>query len=455
MAHDWRSMSDSSAINGAAVEAPLPVWKGILDSGGIHAWIHGELTRRGLIESVDYASLSAKDKKAYKARRAEERRVRRILEQHAWKAYRDAHVVHLGAGVFYHDTPDVDRFDVPEREARLEENALPKIGDASVLADTLGLSIGQLRWLAFHREVDTGTHYRRWTVPKRDGRPRLISEPKPLLKAAQRWIAREITEHLPVHGAAHGFLAGRSTVSNAAAHAGASVVIKLDLSDFYPTITVPRVKGLFRKAGYGEQVATLLAMLCTEAPREEMDLRGRRHYVATGPRSLPQGAPTSPSITNTLAFRLDCRLWGMARKLGLVYTRYADDLTFSFHGSASQAPVGPLLALTERIVVAEGFRVNRRKTRVMRKGGRQKVTGLVVNASHADAAPARVPRKVRRTLRAAIKNRELGHPGKESLAQLRGWAAYIHMTDPEKGREMLARLAALPESRGPEGAGDG
>jgi hypothetical protein len=329
------------------------------------------------------------------------------------------------------------------------------------LAKALGLTVSRLRWLVYHREVDTGTHYHRWTIPKRDGGRRLISAPKPDLKRAQRWIAQRITEHLPVHGAAHGFLGGRGTRTNASVHAGASVVVKLDVKDFYPTVTLPRVKGLLRKAGYGEQVASVLALLCTESPREELQLRGKTCYVATGPRSLPQGAPTSPSITNCLCMRLDCRLDGLAHKLGWRYTRYADDLTFSAAaggkkkkkkegqpagrtGAPGGAPgVARLLKAVERIVRAEGFAVHGGKTRVMRAGGRQRVTGLVVNAAEGKAL-ARLPREQVRRLRAALHNREHGKPGRgESLAQLRGWAAYLHMTDPERARPFIERLNKL------------
>ena len=302
----------------------------------------------------------------------------------------------------------------------------------------------RLRWLTFHREVDSGTHYHRWTVPKRDGGKRLISSPKPDLKRAQRWIARQITEHLPVHGAAHGFLSGRSTVTNAEVHAGARLVVKLDLRDFYPSVTLPRVRGLFRKAGYTEQVAAVLALLCTEAPREELELRGKLYHVATGPRSLPQGAPTSPSITNTLCLRLDARLAGLARKQGFSYTRYADDLTFSWHDRTNDPPLGKLLFAVRTIVEDEGFTLHDKKTRVMRAGARQKITGLVVNTAGEGVAAARVPRRTVRQLRAAIHNREQGRAGKgEDLAQLRGLAAYIHMTDPRRGRELLERIARL------------
>ncbi len=440
-------------------ERVLPPWSEIAEAGGIDAWVVAELTTLGLWEDgVDTSTLSDRERKKYKARREQERRVRKQLRRHAWAQFRDNHLVHLGRGVFYHDTPDVDRHDIADLDARRQDNALPALAHASALAEALGLSISRLRWLVFHREVDQGTHYHRWHVPKRDGGMRLISAPKPQLKGAQHWVAREITEHLPVHGAAHGFVPGRSTVTNAAVHAGASVIIKLDLRDFYPTITLPRVKGLFRKAGYGEQVATVLAMLCTESPREVIELRGKPHHVAIGPRSLPQGAPTSPSITNALCLRLDRRQQGLARALGFRYSRYADDLTFSWHGEG-EAPVGKLLHRVHTIVASEGFAVHPAKTRIMRSGRRQKVTGLVVNAlaeGTQDVSPARVPRKLRRRLRAALHNRAQGKQGADSLERLHGFAAYVYMTDPSRGRSLLDQAAALrdgeastPESAGP------
>ncbi len=256
-----------------------------------------------------------------------------------------------------------------------------------------------------------------------------------------------------MHSAAHGFLPGRSITSNARVHAGAKIVVKLDIEGFYPTVTWRRVKGLLRKAGLGEQVATIMALVATEAPREELMVRGKPCFVATGPRALPQGAPTSPSITNALCLRLDCRLTGLARKLGARYTRYADDLTFSWHGDAARAAdagnaIGKLLRAVTEIVAAEGFTIKRSKTRVMRGGGRQQVTGLVVN--QADGRPdARVPRETQRKLRAALKNRELGRPGHgESLESLRGMAAFIMMTDRERGRAFMARIDRLAQRAG-------
>ena len=425
-----------------------PQWADIAAAGGIREWVDAEVARQGLADP-GAQTIADGEKKAYKARRDEERRVRRALYKQAWAAYRAAHVVHLGPGVWWHDTADVDRYDADDPEKARRDRSLEN-HDVESFAKAVSLTIPRLRWLAYHRDVDSGTHYHRWTVPKRDGSPRLISAPKPELKAVQRWIARQVTEHLPVHGAAHGFLVGRSIATNAAVHAGANVLVKLDIKDFYPTVTMRRVKGLLRRAGLSEQVATLMALLCTESPREQVQTHGKTYYVATGARSLPQGAPTSPSITNALCLRMDARLSGLAAKLGARYTRYADDLAFSWHGDA-KTEIGSLLRAAASIVRAEGFSVHPKKTRVMRSGARQQLTGLIVNAPSIARPPARVPRERIRQLRAAIKNRELGRTSDvhgETLEQLKGSCAFVMMADRERGRALMERVDRLIAARG-------
>jgi len=422
-------------------------WADVAAAGGIREWVDAEIARQGLTDPGAH-TISDGEKKAYKARRDEERRVRKQLYKAAWASYKTSHIVHLGPGVWWHDTADVDRFDADDPERKRQDNALPELADVEAFAKAVNLTVPKLRWLAYHRDVDSGTHYKRWTVPKRDGTPRLISAPKPDLKAVQRWIAREVTEHLPVHGAAHGFLVGRSIATNARIHAGAKVLVKLDIKDFYPTVTWRRVKGLLRRAGLGEQLATLMALLCTESPRQEVETHGKKYYVATGPRSLPQGAPTSPSITNALCLRLDARLSGLAAKLGARYTRYADDLAFSWHGDV-KPEIGSLMKAVNAIVRAEGFTVHAKKTRVMRSGARQQLTGLVVNTAPEGRPTARVPRTTVRNLRAAIKNREHGKPGKgETLEHLKGLCAFVMMTDRARGSELMARVDKLIAARG-------
>jgi hypothetical protein len=423
-------------------------WKQITDAGGIDAWVNAQLVAKGFTDQ-DPSRLSDAEKKGYKERKKAEATERRALRKQAWQAYHATHVTHLGGGIHWEEASDPDRFDVDDRLVRAQQNGLPTIDRGDELAKALGMSISRLRWLTFQRDVDTGTHYRRWTIPKRDGSQRTITAPKKELKTAQRWALRNIFERLPVHGAAHGFLAARSIVSNALVHAGADVLVKLDIKDFFPTVTWKRVKGLLRKAGVAEQPATLLALLATESPRDLVEFRGQTLHVATGPRALPQGAPTSPAITNAICLKMDRRLSGLARKLGFKYTRYADDLAFSYRYEGQpdpkrKPPVGVLLAGARAILIAEGFVPHPTKTSVMRPGNQQRVTGLVVNASSSTVA-ARVPRDVLRRLRAAIHNRKKGKPGKdgESLAQLRGMAAFVYMTDPIRGKKFLDQIAAL------------
>jgi len=427
------------------------LWRAIGRAGGMSAYVEGELRSRGfLIERKKTDAMSKPELAAYKKSLKEEASERRRLKREAWLAYRETHIVHLGEGegIFWNDESDVDRWDAKNVEERRAENDLPPLDKPDKLAEALGLTVAELRHLAFHRDAATRLHYTRFTIPKRDGGERAIWAPLPKLKAAQRWILRNIVERLPVHGQSHGFLADRSIATNAAAHTGSKLVVKVDLKDFFPTVTLRRAKGIFRKAGYRDPIAMLLALLCTEAPREIVERDGTTYFIAMGPRCLPQGAPTSPALTNTLCLRLDRRLAALAKKLGYRYTRYADDLTFSLpEGHAGKPRVGLLLGSIGRVASDEGFRVHPDKTRVSRHGGRQQVTGLVVNG---EGAP-RVPRALKRQIRAAIHNLGRGKALKEgeTLGRISGYAAYIYMTDPVLGGKMLKQLAALDKPGAP------
>src|SRR5690606_4445867 len=176
--------------------------------------------------------------------------------------------------------------------------------------------------------------------------------------------------------AAHGFRAGRSVATNASRHVGKQLVIKLDLADCFPSIHFGRVRGLLISLGYSYPVATVLAVLATEAERQPVVAEGKTYYVPVGPRVCVQGAPTSPGLCNAVLMRLDRRLAGLARKFDFVYSRYADDLTFSGDDAAL---ANRLLHFARTIVADEGFRLNNKKTRSLRRGQRQCVAGVVVN----------------------------------------------------------------------------
>jgi len=419
------------------------LWRGIAAAGSTDKWVEQQLQEHGfLVNRRETDGMSKRQLATYKKELKREAAERRNLRKEGWAAYKSTHIVHLGEGIYWNDADTFDKWDLPEPEARAAENELPKLDNPNDLAEALGLTIGELRWLSYHRDAAKTLHYKRFTIPKRDGSERAIWAPLPKLKAAQRWILRNIVEHLPVHGAAHGFMPGRSILTNAQPHTGSRLVVNIDLKDFFPTVTFRRVRGMFRKAGYREQVATLLAAICTESPREIVEYDGQTWFVALGPRCLPQGAPTSPMITNTICMRLDRRLTGLAKKSGYTYTRYADDLTFSLPATHKGAPkTGRLIGLVKKVVAGEGFAVNAKKTAVRRTGGRQQVTGLVVNA----AGTPRVPRPLKRQLRAAIHNLEQGKPlpEGESLARLAGFAAFVHMAEPELGRRLLDALGAI------------
>ena len=426
---------------------PNTLWRLIVQAGGVRAYIDGQLRERGfLVTRRDADQMSDREKDQYKKQLKIEAEERRKLKREAWVAFKANHIVHLGEGIFWTDEPKPDKWDTPNSEERAAENELPALDTPLQLAEALGVTIPQLRGMVYHRDAATSLHYVRFTIPKRDGTERPIWAPKKRLKAAQRWVLHHIVERLPVHGAAQGFLVGRSILTNAAGHANPKILLKMDIKEFFPTVTLRRVKGVFRRAGYRDGIATLLALICTEAPREIVQTEGKTYYVSLGPRCLPQGAPTSPALTNALCLRLDRRLAGLAAKHGWRYTRYADDLTFSLPGT-HKGPVTlrKMLGTVRAIVEAEGFALNPEKTRVHRTGGRQSVTGLVVNGD----GPPRAPRKLRRELRAAVHNLKHGKPLKagESPARLAGHAAYVFMTDPQLGHRLLAELRRTPIPR--------
>jgi retron-type reverse transcriptase len=326
---------------------------------------------------------------------------------------------------------------------RLEQAGLPVLRTPADLAHQLGLSVSTLAWLAFHTDVATRIHYIHFQTAKKSGGVRTLAKPHRQLDAVQHWVLGRILSRLAVSPACHGFVAGRSIVTNAQQHAAQGLVVNLDLASFFPSVGFPRVRKVFARAGFSGAVSTVLALLCTECPRREVLFRQRRYWVATGPRGLPQGACTSPALANQVALRLDRRLLGLASKLGLRYTRYADDLTFS--GPGDIAPrVGYLLDRAARIALDEGFFLQEKKTRVLRRGARQTVTGLVVNDR-----PGVVRAEVRR-LRAILhraRTEGLEAQNREGRPNFRAWLlgkiAYVGMARPEVGAKLRSALEAL------------
>ena len=203
----------------------------------------------------------------------------------------------------------------------------------------------------------TERHYTRLTLPKRDGTVRELLSPDPLLKKIQRNILRNVLEELPVSPHATAYRRGSGILGNASPHQGRKQILKLDIRDFFGSITYLMVyRNAFPRIYYPPSVATLLAHLCC-----------CRDY-------LPQGAPTSPAVSNLVMKPFDDHVGKWCKERGITYTRYCDDMIFSGDFDA-----GPVIRKVRSFLLSMGFELNEKKTQVLGSGKRQSVTGIVVN----------------------------------------------------------------------------
>ena len=317
-------------------------------------------------------------------------------------------------------------------DEQLNRYRLPIWKTPEDVAQALGISLKELWFFAIHREREQQPHYVTFSIPKRSGGKRLIMAPKRRLKAIQRKLLALLIEKLPLHESAHAFRRGRNVRTGAEPHVGKGLVLRLDLKDFFPSVTFARVRGLLIAYGYSFPVATTLAVLMTEAERQPVAVDGKVYHVPVGLRHCVQGAPTSPGLCNIITLRLDRRLSGLAKKHGFAFTRYADDLTFS--GDADRTTAQKLRTAATRIITAEGFTVNVEKTRAATQSSRQTVTGVVVNKALG------LSRQERRRLRAMAhhlrREQTASNAAPEKLAELRGHLAYLSMLNPAQAKKL-------------------
>lgn len=221
--------------------------------------------------------------------------------------------------------------------------------------DHLSLLLGRTRHYLASVVNSPDNHYREFKIKKRSGGFRKITSPFPALLEMQYWIYNNILKTIPVHSSAHGFTHKKSIITNSKIHAGEKHLLKLDLKDYFPSIKINRIIQIFKELGYPNIIAFYLAQICC--------------YDGC----LPQGAPTSPILSNIVARRIDKRLIHLAKKFNLKYTRYADDLTFS--GSVISVA---FISYVNDIIVDEGFTVNESKTRLYQQKSKRIVTGISV-----------------------------------------------------------------------------
>ena len=316
---------------------------------------------------------------------------------------------------------------------QLKKSKLPGINDMQDLANYLTIDMGKISWLVYHREVTNVDHYNRFRIPKRSGSERIISAPKTYLKNAQSWINTEILEKIKPEKEATAFRKNINILDNALPHCNQGTVIRVDLADFFSTITFPRTRGLFSSLGYNSGVSSVLALLCTDTERRQVVYQSENWYVSQGPRKLPQGATTSPALSNLVARNLDRRIRGYLNYLedDWVYTRYADDLVFSHPDK--NVYVGRLLTYLDRVIRDEGFKINKKKTVIMRTPHRQMITGLVLNENG-----VRVPKKYLKKVRAMMHNADQlmskgGSP--DNIDEIKGRLSFIKMVMPEYAKK--------------------
>ncbi len=240
--------------------------------------------------------------------------------------------------------------------------------DTRHLSALIGIDNEVLNRMIIHPEK----YYRCFSIPKRKGGFREISSPYPTLMKVQKWIYQEILlPSIQLEEVVTGFVKKKSILDNASPHVGHSFVLKMDIKDFFPSVTINRVISVFKALGYHHRLSYALASLCC--------------YNG----SLPQGAPTSPILSNTIAKRMDRRIQGFAKTVGLSYTRYADDITLS--GEYIDISYAWLI---ERIIVTEGFSPNREKTRLLGPKNKKIITGVSISSNKAT-----IPRQLKRDLR--------------------------------------------------------
>ncbi len=406
--------------------------------------LDGLRTQLGQVSDREDALRALRRERMAQAReRREETKLRRNQQRLAralhWRERQSKTISYLGAGV---SSPLYKKGS--SETTRPLQPGLPVLKDALALANAMGITLAELRFLGWNRVMSRISHYQRFVIPKKRGGERVISTPMPRLKRAQYWVLDNILARVALHPAAHGFVPGRSILTTALPHVGRPVVVNLDLKDFFPSIALPRVHGVFAQLGYCDNVARILALLCTELPAQQVQIDGQTLFVAAGQRALPQGAPTSPALTNVLCRRMDARLHGSALKLGFDYTRYADDLTFSAKDAEAAKSVGKLLWRVKQIIASEGFTVHPEKQEVMRPHQQQRVTGIVVNER------PNLDRKTLHRFRAVVQQVERHGPAglhwggnPRVVDALIGYARYWAMVDAKRALPWLQRLQAL------------
>ncbi|AVS87574.1 RNA-directed DNA polymerase [Paracidovorax avenae] len=329
------------------------------------------------------------------------------------------------------------------------------------LAKRTGVPYSSLRSYVGRQAIEP---YRRFRIRKRSGGVRRICVPEPNLGAVQAWIAEHILQRVDVHQASHAFKKGNSIVRCAEQHVGARWLLKMDIADFFGSVSEIDVYRVFVALGYNSLVSFELARICTELPAASAKyaLRswnchrfrsGITHYQQKYVGRLPQGAPSSPMLANLAMLKTDQLIAELASKEGLIYTRYSDDLTFSTSGDFDRRRANKFIEEVAAILKARGLFPNRAKTVVVHPGARKVVLGLLVDGD-APRLTRQFRDKIRQHLYYLEKNGIKAHVEARAFESiggmyryLRGLIDYAKSIDSAYAAPLLRRLEALPWPR--------
>ena len=291
---------------------------------------------------------------------------------------------------------------------------LPVIQDLDEFADEIRLSVSTIKkYVAF-----ADHYYLTYGIPKKTGGKRQIAQPSRELKAIQSWLLRNILDKLSSSTASKGFELRASIYDNAFPHIGSNVLLSLDIDNFFPSIPANKVYGVFHSLGYNKNISSAFTSICT--------FKG----------FLPQGSPASPKLANLVCLKLDSRIQGYAGKNGIIYTRYADDITLSCQ---SIKKIEKAKSFIQTIIKDEGFRVNKQKTRLMGLRRKKSVTGLVVCSNKAG-----VGREVYREMRVKIHHLFTGKA--DNYSHINGWLAFIYGVDKGIFKKLSTYIKQLSET---------
>ncbi|VVT53836.1 Retron-type RNA-directed DNA polymerase (EC [Kosakonia radicincitans] len=275
------------------------------------------------------------------------------------------------------------------------------------------ISVETLR-LMIHR---ADFRYRIYSVEKKgpERKMRTIYQPSRELKALQGWVLRNILDKLSSSPFSMGFEKNQSILNNATPHMGANFILNIDLEDFFPSLTADKVFGVFHSLGYNRLISSSLTKICCYK------------------NILPQGAPSSPKLANLICSKLDYRIQGYAGSRGLIYTRYADDLTLSAQSMKKVVKAKDFLI---SIIPTEGLTVNSKKTCISGPRSQKKVTGLVISQEKVG-----VGRLKYKEIRAKIHHVFTGRS--VEVEHVKGWLSFISSVDAKSHKRLLTYIGRL------------